>query len=460
MWLVLLVGLAASGSTARLHAGGSTARPHAGVSRLRAKPVLVEDVATFRRLLDEDMLQLGQLDVRGDTSVLREKDKSAHPVLVALRQRAAAGSQPGQRDDGMRIGLAIEGGGMRGAVGAGMVAALHELGFDDSFDAVYGSSAGALVGAYFISQQCLGNAGKAFINPIQLVRSVGLGALQLTQWVKNPRGLGPPALNLDYLLVDVMQRDRPLDWAAFWTRNEHTPLRVLASGLKTQKPFVMGSREECFNSLPELAHCLRASMLLPGITGPPIELSGRALEFVNEPLADAVLTEPVPYRAAIAEGCTHVLVLRTQPDGKRVSKKLSLGEALIAKRYFGRKFKNPKMLQHMLTQVPKRLYVEDILLLNEGANGQEVEVPIDKHFPTGNGQSAKGYLMPIALPEGSDEIGRLQTRPLPILKAIQRGFVAAYDLLSPDALDDPAGRSTGEEVVMRVFPDALVEPAI
>lgn len=335
--LLLALGLAAAGrAPPGRPSARSAARPFAAAGRLAAKSTAVADVATFRRLLDENQLQVGQLDVRGDTSALRGGAR-VHPVLVALRARTAAGSKPGARADGLRIALAIEGGGMRGAVGAGMVAALHELGLGDAFDAVYGSSAGALVGAYFISQQlprfgpsiyyeCLGNSGRAFINPVQLVRSVGLGALQLRQWLRSPRSLGPPTLNLDFLLIDVMQRDRPLDWPTFWARNAHVPLRVLASGLVTQRPFVLGSRERSFSSLGELATCLRASMLLPGITGPPISLPA-----ADEPLADAVLTEPIPYRAAAAEGCTHVLVLRTQPDGKRVSKHVSFGEALIAR---------------------------------------------------------------------------------------------------------------------------------
>ncbi|CAN0533353.1 unnamed protein product, partial [Ectocarpus sp. 8 AP-2014] len=48
--------------------------------------------------------------------------------------------------DGRRIGLAIEGGGMRGCVAAGMASCLHFLGMADSFDCVYGASAGSLIG--------------------------------------------------------------------------------------------------------------------------------------------------------------------------------------------------------------------------------------------------------------------------------------------------------------------------
>lgn len=39
-----------------------------------------------------------------------------------------------------------QGGGMRGCVAAGMASCLHYLGLADSFDGVYGASAGSLVG--------------------------------------------------------------------------------------------------------------------------------------------------------------------------------------------------------------------------------------------------------------------------------------------------------------------------
>jgi len=51
-----------------------------------------------------------------------------HDVLRVLAARAQEGSQPGARDDGYRIALAIEGGGMRGTISAGMALALDELG--------------------------------------------------------------------------------------------------------------------------------------------------------------------------------------------------------------------------------------------------------------------------------------------------------------------------------------------
>ena len=60
----------------------------------------------------------------------------AHPVLELIRQRARVGSRPQSRRDGARLGLAIEGGAMRGVVSAGMLKALEHLGLLETFDAV------------------------------------------------------------------------------------------------------------------------------------------------------------------------------------------------------------------------------------------------------------------------------------------------------------------------------------
>ena len=73
-----------------------------------------------------------------------------HEVLRVLAARAQAGSQPGRRDDGFRVALAIEGGGMRGTVSAGMALALDELGLVTAIDAVYGASAGAITAAWLL----------------------------------------------------------------------------------------------------------------------------------------------------------------------------------------------------------------------------------------------------------------------------------------------------------------------
>ena len=70
-----------------------------------------------------------------------------HPVLELLAARAERAGQDGSATDGACLALAIEGGGMRGVVSAGMTAAIELLGLTACFDLVVGTSAGALNGA-------------------------------------------------------------------------------------------------------------------------------------------------------------------------------------------------------------------------------------------------------------------------------------------------------------------------
>jgi len=67
----------------------------------------------------EQQVQVGatqERDRRGDG---RERQLQ-HPVLRAIWERKKSGSKPGARSDGYKIALAIEGGGLRGSVTAGM----------------------------------------------------------------------------------------------------------------------------------------------------------------------------------------------------------------------------------------------------------------------------------------------------------------------------------------------------
>ncbi|CAN0390071.1 unnamed protein product, partial [Scytosiphon promiscuus] len=81
---------------------------------------------------------------------------------------------------------------------------------------------------------------------------------------------GSPVLNLDYLLHDVVEQQRPLDWDSFWQKQASQPLHVIASGVSSKKAVVMTSEGRNFKTLRELTECMRASMLLLGITGPMV----------------------------------------------------------------------------------------------------------------------------------------------------------------------------------------------
>jgi predicted patatin/cPLA2 family phospholipase len=212
-----------------------------------------------------------------------------HDVLRVLRERARTGSQPGQRADGYRVALAIEGGGMRGTVSAGMALALDELGLVPAFDAVYGASAGAITGAWLLSRPA-GLRGwtepayaRAFIR-----RS---GPLR-----------GRPVADVRSLIEELYQTTFPMDFAAVLASPvEFHPLATdAATGQSTDLRPMTGAPAE-------LRLALRASAALPLLAGPPVVLGGRRFY-------DAGLSESVPYRTALEQGATHVLVLRSRPD--------------------------------------------------------------------------------------------------------------------------------------------------
>jgi predicted patatin/cPLA2 family phospholipase len=213
-----------------------------------------------------------------------------HEVLRVLRARAAAASLPQQRRDGFRVALAIEGGGMRGTISAGMALALDELGLVSAFDAVYGASAGAITGAWLLSRP-QGLRGwtepayaRAFIRRSGLLR-------------------GRPVADVRALIEELYQTTFPMDFGAVLASPvEFHPLATdAATGQSTDlRPL--------YSTPSELRLALRASAALPLLAGPPVQLDGRRFY-------DAGLSESVPYRTALAQGATHVLVLRSRREG-------------------------------------------------------------------------------------------------------------------------------------------------
>ena len=102
-------------------------------------------------------------------TITMDEDLRSHPVAELIRRRRQQGSRPGERSDGRRVALVIEGGGMRGVVSAGMTSAIEQLGLRDTFDEVHGSSAGAFNGAFLLA----GQAGDAII-PVVTVTGLTL----------------------------------------------------------------------------------------------------------------------------------------------------------------------------------------------------------------------------------------------------------------------------------------------
>jgi len=119
-------------------------------SNSKKERIVITDPHQLRRAVLDEKVPLKHVQVNltvteSDAPVLLD-----HQVVQLLAQRFQSKSQPGARDDPYTLALCMEGGGMRGAVSAGMAAAIASLGLTDAFDKVYGSSAGSVIGAYMI----------------------------------------------------------------------------------------------------------------------------------------------------------------------------------------------------------------------------------------------------------------------------------------------------------------------
>ena len=222
-----------------------------------------------------------------------------------------------------------------------------------------------------------------------------------------------------------------------------------------------------FETLDELTDCMHASCLLPGIAGPVMNLDKRVLNdsidgsFEDaakskklvlgnnldlnqyEPIADALLYEPLPYQTAITEhNVTHCIVLRTRPDGTDVTGKGGIFEKLIAKRFFRRKNNLSHQYDRMKMHLHKKIYGADIIQLNEAAYSLR-----DCY------NTSEPHLMTVAIPPGSEEISRLEVGRKAIFDGLRRGFARAYDCL----VEDPNERGRGVLVAQKYFPDEILE---
>ncbi|OLT11499.1 hypothetical protein BJF78_04910 [Pseudonocardia sp. CNS-139] len=203
-------------------------------------------------------------------------------VLRALLRRRDSGD----RADGHTIALAVSGGGMRGAYAGGMVHALDDAGLGPAFDVVYGSSAGAYVGAGLLLGSGRGSS-HIFFEDMACRAFIDLRRF--------PRR---PLVSLDHLLDDVLVRSKPLHWDRL--RDSPVPLRVIATAADDLRPHVLAPTTSA-----EWKLALRATASIPLLAGPPVELHGRRW-------IDGSVTEPVPVLRALRDGATHVLALFTR----------------------------------------------------------------------------------------------------------------------------------------------------
>lgn len=313
-------------------------------------------------------------------TITMDEDLRSHPVVELIRRRRQEGSRPGERSDGRRVALVIEGGGMRGVVSAGMTSAIEQLGLRDAFDEVHGSSAGAFNGAFLLAGQA------AYLTALY---HHGFGD---SKFVRFRRALqGGPVLDMDYVITDIWTHQRPLRFEAILS----SPIDLHCTATDADQAQIVDLTD--LNSADEIRCALRASARLPWLAGPPVHFRGRRL-------LDATLAEAIPVHAAFPS-VTDALVLQTRPHGVAHSG-LSGPVARLTDRYLEKI--NPALVPLRVTRSERY----DRLSADLGSRAAD--------------SASTPAVCVIRPPGGSLVVGQMEHRPQALMIAGSQGLRAAW----------------------------------
>ncbi|WP_053735188.1 patatin family protein [Nocardia sp. NRRL S-836] len=256
-------------------------------------------------------------------------------VLQLLRDRKRQQSTPGNRNDDARLVLLIEGGSSRGAYSSGMTVAIEQLGLVPMFDAVYGSSAGSLNGAWLLCGRADSSKHawwdpavmRSTINPMRALRRL-------------------PVVDTRHLVHTIYTQVMPMGFQD--VLDNPVEFHPMATDALTGESADLHPK---IHDVASLQAALRASTAMPLLAGPPVVIDGR-------PYVDAGMSEMVPVHTALDQKATHLVVLRTvrsdeQPVGP------TRGERLVLTRWFARHA--PGVVEAWLRRKDERLAEEAVL---------------------------------------------------------------------------------------------------
>jgi hypothetical protein len=283
---------------------------------------------------------------------------------------------------------------------------------------------------------------------------------------------------------------RPLDLKAFERNDQKQPLRVVSSVVRDGKMETVSfgsANGDFFDTVDEttgkvlqnattrkngnrhgLFACLEASMTVPCATGSPVDMLLQKDQRTNitSTCFDAFCFEPVPYRSAVEEGATHVLALRTRPDGWKAPSKQGFYEKAAAPIYF-QSHGQDEVASFFEKGGQQYVYMEDMLTLDEAklnTNKDGVRVPPPQilygthndaaHQSRADRETWKmAHLLPIVMPSHCPELSCLSQEKDQVLKAVRGGFAAAFDMLAPVIGLELDSELTGARVAELFFPE-------
>ena len=185
-----------------------------------------------------------------------------------------------------KTALIVEGGAMRGAWAAGVLAYLHERG-QRQYDLVYAASSGACSAAYFVADM--------WEPGLVIWRELACNAVRKSNFLRRK-----PIIDLAYLVDHVIRKRVPLSVEAL--QKAPTQFFIVLTDCHTGEPVYFHVCDD------RVFAALRATSSLA--------LATRGFDFVDgQPFADGGVADPIPLRRAIQDGATDITVVLTHnPD--------------------------------------------------------------------------------------------------------------------------------------------------
>ncbi len=188
-----------------------------------------------------------------------------------------------------KTALIVEGGAMRGAWAAGVLAFLHERG-RRQYDLVYAASSGACSAVYFVADM--------WEPGMTIWRELACNVVRKSNFLRHK-----PIIDLAYLVDHIFRKRVPLSVEAL--QNAPTRFYIVLTDCHTGEPVYFHVCDD------RVFAALRATASMPMAT--------RGYDFVDgKPYADGGVADPIPIRRAIQDGATDLTVVMTHNPAFRL----------------------------------------------------------------------------------------------------------------------------------------------
>jgi predicted patatin/cPLA2 family phospholipase len=188
-----------------------------------------------------------------------------------------------------KTALIVEGGAMRGAWAAGVLAYLQERG-RRQYDLVYAASSGACSAAYFVADM--------WEPGLTIWRDLACNVVRKSNFLRHK-----PMIDLAYLVDHIMRKRFPLSVEAL--QKAPTKFFIVLTDCQTGEPVYFHACDE------RVFAALRATSSMA--------LATRGFDYVDgQPYADGGVADPIPIRRAMADGATDITVVLTHNPAFRL----------------------------------------------------------------------------------------------------------------------------------------------